>query len=319
LAGKKAIFDVTVLEASKREIPEITDEFASKVRAGLTAESLLDELRKAIDQEDAKEFTPARNKALGEALAQVMDVQVPDTLITNQAREKFAVMMADMRSNGVADEEIKRQITPENFNKYKDIVKDDIIRDFKISMATDAIADLEGITVPDYQIEEQMEAIRKDAAENKEDFDETMIRGKVEATLTRQAVMDWLAEHGDLQVEYKEEKFDENLLQQLADETMEREEKMTATSEGTVITDAVVETPVAEEAASEKEEKEEAEENAETVTAEVSSSDEPDAAAPVAAKEEVETEEEKQARYAAMSIEDRAYQILMDLKKEKEN
>lgn len=223
LAGKKAIFDVEVLEASKRTVPDITDEFAAKVKAGLTADSLMDELKKAIDEEDSKEFVPARNKALGEALAQVMDVEVPDTLVTNQAREKFAMMMSEMRDGGVSDEEIKRQISPENFLKYKDIVKDEIVRDFKISMATDEIARLEGIDVPDYQVEEQMESIRKDAA-GSEDFDENMIRAKVQTTLQRQAVMDWLAENAELEVEYSEEEFDEKLMQQLADESLKREE-----------------------------------------------------------------------------------------------
>lgn len=206
-------------------VPELTDEFAAKVRPGLTKDTLLDELRKAIDAEDAKEFTPARNKALGEALAEVMDVQVPDTLVTNQAREKFAVMMSDMRANGVADDEIKRQINPENFSKYKEIVKDDIIRDFKVSMATDEIARLEGITVPDYQVEEQLQAIKKDAGDS-EEFDENMIRAKVQTTMERQAVMDWLAEKSNLEVEYNDEEFDEDLMQKLADESLEREKRL---------------------------------------------------------------------------------------------
>jgi trigger factor len=227
LAGKKAIFDVEVLEASKRVVPEVTDEFAAKVKDGLTAESLLAELQKAVDQEDAKEFAPARNKALGEALAEVMNVDVPDTLVTNQAREKFAVMMAEMRDGGVSDDEIKKQINPENFLKYKNIVKDDIIRDFKISMATDEIARLEGINVPDYQIEEQVEAIKKDAA-GSEDFDENMVRAKVQTALQRQAVMDWLAERSNLEVEYKEEEeqFDEALMEKLAEESVKREEEL---------------------------------------------------------------------------------------------
>ena len=227
LAGKKAIFDVEVLEASARTVPEVTDEFAAKVKAGLTAESMLEEIRKAIDEEDSREFVPERNKALGEALAQVMDVEVPDTLVTNQAREKFAMMMADMRDNGVADEEIKRQISPENFLKYKDIVKDDIIRDFKISMATDEIARMENINVPDYQVQEQMEAIKKEAAEQSQEMDDNLIRAKVETTLQRQAVMDWLAEHSKLEVEYTEEEaFDEKLMQELADQAVEREQKL---------------------------------------------------------------------------------------------
>jgi hypothetical protein len=211
------------------------------------------ELRKAIDEEDSKEFTPARNAALSKALAQVMEVQVPDTLITNQAREKFAVMMAEMRDGGVADEEIKKQINPENFLKYKDIVKDDIIRDFKVSMATDEIARLEGITVPDYQVEEQMQSIRKDA-DASEELDENMIRMKVETTLQRQAVMDWLAERAVLQVEYGQEgepEFDEALMHKLAEESLEREKKileeagasMGEVSESVVTAETVVEEP----------------------------------------------------------------------------
>lgn len=206
-------------------VPDITDEFANQVKAGLTSESLMAELRKAIDEEDAKDFVPARNAALGSALADRMDVEVPDTLITNQAREKFAVMMAEMRDNGVADDVIKQQINPDNFSKYKAIVKDDIVRDFKVSMATDEIARLEGISVPDYQIEEQMEAIRKDA-DGSEDFDENMIRMKVETTLQRQAVLEWLAKESDLVVTYEEEQFDEKLLEQLAQGTLEREKEI---------------------------------------------------------------------------------------------
>lgn len=218
---------MTVLEASSRTLPEVTDEFAAKVRAGLTADSLMEELRKAVDSEDNKEFVGERNRALSLALAEVIEVEVPDTLVTNQAREKFAIMMTEMRDNGVADEEIKKQISPENFLKYKKIAKDDILRDFRVSMAADEIARLENIEVPDYQVEEQLQAIRKDAEGSSEELDETMVRPKVEATLLRQAVMDFLAEHANLDVEYSDDQsFDEGLMEKLAEESLERERKL---------------------------------------------------------------------------------------------
>eukprot|EP00545_Synedropsis_sp_CCMP1620_P002560 CAMPEP_0119012416 /NCGR_PEP_ID=MMETSP1176-20130426/6711_1 /TAXON_ID=265551 /ORGANISM="Synedropsis recta cf, Strain CCMP1620" /LENGTH=498 /DNA_ID=CAMNT_0006965371 /DNA_START=132 /DNA_END=1628 /DNA_ORIENTATION=- len=232
LAGKQAMFDVTVLEASHRTLPEVTDEFAAGVRAGLTAATLKEELQKAVDSEDAKEYVGPRNAALGSALAEVMDVEVPDTLVTNQAREKFAMMMTEMRDQGgVSDEEIKNQINPENFSKYKEIAKHDIIRDFKVSMATDEIARLEGIEVPDFQVEEQLQAIKKDAGED-EQFDETMIRGKVETTLQRQLVFDFLADQSSLKVEYINEEFNEEMMQKLADESLEREQKLEEESAG---------------------------------------------------------------------------------------
>lgn len=226
LAGKKAVFDVTIKESNIRTVPEINDELAAKIRPGLDAEGLIQELRKAVDEQDIAEWTQPRNKALAKALAEVMDVEVPDTLVTNQAREKYAQMMAEFRTGGMADEEIKKQITPENFLKYKNIEKADIIADFKTSMAVDEIARMENIQVPEYQIDEQMEALKKEAAG--EDLgDEGVLRTKIESTISRRLVFDFLAENSNLTVEYSNEpEIDEELLEQLAQDTLKREEEM---------------------------------------------------------------------------------------------
>ena len=44
LAGKKALFEVSVLEASTRTVPEITDELAEVIRPGLTKDALEEEV-----------------------------------------------------------------------------------------------------------------------------------------------------------------------------------------------------------------------------------------------------------------------------------
>lgn len=224
LAGKKAIFDVNVLEANTRTVPEIDDELAGKIRPGLDADGVRDELRKAIDENESADWIEARNKVLSTALAEVMDVDVPDTLVTTQAREKYAQMMSEFRGQGMADDEIKKLITPENFQVYKDIEKPDIVKDFKTSMATDEIARLESIEVPAYQIDEQLEAVKKEA--NGEDLgDENMIRNKIESTLMRRMVFDFLAENADLSVEYaEEEEFDEAMMEELMQQTMKDKE-----------------------------------------------------------------------------------------------
>eukprot|EP00536_Pseudo-nitzschia_multiseries_P006933 jgi/Psemu1/239770/estExt_Genewise1.C_1540030 len=325
LAGKKAVFDVTVLEAQKRMIPEITDEFAEKVRAGLTAQSLIDELQTAVDQEDAKEFTPARNAALAKALSQVMDVEVPDTLVTNQARDKFAMMMSDMRNNGVADDEIKKQINPENFLKYKKIVKDDIVADFKVSMATDEIARIEGIEVEDYMVEEQMESIKQEMTDSEEDFDETQIRSRVEATLQRQAVMDFLAEKADLDVKFVEGEgdFDESLMAKLAEESLAREEEViaevveeeTGESAAPPVVEAVVEAVVEEAEAEAVVEEEEPAEEAPVAEAEAEPEPEPEPVVEEEAEPEPEPEPEPVAEerdMSSMSLQDKAFYALMD-------
>jgi len=235
LAGKDAIFEVTILSASKRIVPTITDEFAEKVRPGLTAETLREELKTAVDSQDAQEYMGARNEALGKAIAEIMDVTVPDTLVTNQAREKYAVMMSDMRSSGMEDEEIKKLISPENFIKYKDITKPDIVRDFKISMAVDEVARLEDIKVPSYQIDEQIQSLKDQAAKegtSTDGMDDEQMRSKVENTLERRMVYDFLAEEAQLDVEYTDEEgFDEAMMEKLAAESLARDEEAAAKEE----------------------------------------------------------------------------------------
>mmetsp|Transcript_14761 Transcript_14761/g.27763 ORF Transcript_14761/g.27763 Transcript_14761/m.27763 type:complete len:695 (+) Transcript_14761:152-2236(+) len=321
LAGKKAVFDVTVKEASIRTVPEIDDELAQRIRPGLDAEGIKNELRKAVDEQDSGEWIEARNKALSKALAEVMDVEVPDTLVTNQAREKYAQMMAEFRTQGMDDEEIKKLITPENFQKYKNIQKQDIVDDFKTSMAADEIARLEGIEVPAYQIDEQLEAVKKEA--NGEDLgDENMLRTKIESTIMRRMVFDFLAENAELDVQYEEEKFDEELLEKLAKETMEREAKdlkgkeVTNDSKVQVAEDqgnAEAEAKSAAEAEAARLKKEEEE----RLAAEAEEKKKNDRVAMIAeARRQPKSPEEDKViaeRYAAMDIDERAFQILLDL------
>jgi len=234
LAGKKAIFDVTVNEISCRTYPEVDDEFADMVRKGLTAQSLKDELRKAVDDEEIRASLNARNECLGKALIPRLTISIPDTILTNQAREKYAVMMTEMRDQGMADAEIKKLITPDNFLKYKKAATSMITNDFVQSFACEKIALLEDIETPAYEVAEQLEQLREQAKKEGDDadFDESAVRPKVEATLQRRLVYDLLAEKANLTPDYSlEPEFDADLMEKLANESLEREQQEISTSD----------------------------------------------------------------------------------------
>jgi hypothetical protein len=133
-----------------------------------------------------------------------------------------------------------------------------------------------------------MESIKQEAAESQEEFDEQAIRSRVEATLQRQAVMDFLAENAELEVEFVDgkEDFDEALMQKLANESLAREEELTAkaASEKDETGESAPETPP-----------EVAEAAAKTVIAEISTGDAPE-------KRDMDN----------MSLEDKAYYALLD-------
>jgi len=120
----------------------------------------------------------------------------------------------------------KKLITPENFLKYKDIYKGDIIKDFKVTLAVEELAKLENIEVPAYQIDEQMENLKMEAQQAGDEFDEGMVRQRVQATLQSRLVFDFLAENADLEIEYVDEndvKIDQELLAKLAEDSLKRE------------------------------------------------------------------------------------------------
>lgn len=65
-------------------------------RPGLTFAELKQEVLSALDQEGNKKQNESRDKALEELLLTTADVEIPETLITEQSRTKFAIMMTDV-------------------------------------------------------------------------------------------------------------------------------------------------------------------------------------------------------------------------------
>merc|ERR1712238_476975 len=106
-------------------------------------------------------------------------------------------------------------------------------------MAIDEIARLENIEVASYEVDEQIANLKKEMG------DEAKLRAKVEQTIQRKMVFDYLDSVADLSVTYKDENegFDADLMDTLAKESLDREE-------GKLSSDGVVDAEVI---ASEKE------------------------------------------------------------------
>jgi len=137
--------------------------------------------------------------------------------------------LAEMRDNGTADDELKKLISPDNFDKYVKIVRPMVEKDLKVSMAIEEIAKEEGLRVDPRDIEEQLAGLKKQAlSDGQTKFDDAQYRPKVEATLLKKMVLDLLAELADLDVQYKSEeeikKFDQELMDGLMKQQIEAEE-----------------------------------------------------------------------------------------------
>jgi trigger factor len=87
---------VTCKNIQQRSLPELNDAFADSIRPGLTFEELKAEVLSALAGEGDKKKFESRDKGLEEALLNVVQVEIPETLVTERARQKFAIMMTDV-------------------------------------------------------------------------------------------------------------------------------------------------------------------------------------------------------------------------------
>ena len=95
----------------------------------------LDEKLKEGVQQDADEkmrqkTLAAFEKALVEALPS--DFEVPETLVENVSKERFAMMLGDMRERGATDAKLKELVTPENYERYKKISRTQVLASIKV-------------------------------------------------------------------------------------------------------------------------------------------------------------------------------------------
>lgn len=183
--------------------PALDDEFSKKIGAADSLDDLKAKIRDSISQESAVSTTKNINKALEDAIVKLVDVEIPETLIDEQTKTKFANMMSDFKAKGMDDAQVKSMITKENFDKYKKTSYDNTVRSLRISFVIGEIAKKEAIKVDPTELESEIANIRQQYAG--EEIDEEQARSRVEAELERKKVLDFLKNNNTVKLIPKKE------------------------------------------------------------------------------------------------------------------
>uniref|UniRef100_A0A7S3FFI3 Trigger factor C-terminal domain-containing protein n=1 Tax=Haptolina ericina TaxID=156174 RepID=A0A7S3FFI3_9EUKA len=200
LAGKEAIFEVSCLKVQDRVYPEVNDDFADKVKPGMSWAELDEKLREGVELEMAERKKGMTHQELQKALVTVLpdDFEVPETLQEQVAKERFAMMLSDMREKGATDEDLKEIITTENYERYKKISQNMIESQVKGDFALKHICQEQGLVVSRDEIDEEVMTLQRGALQKGEKFKESEVRPKVEAQLEKDMVLNWLEERAKI-------------------------------------------------------------------------------------------------------------------------
>lgn len=158
LAGKAVVFKVKVHEVKEKEVPALDDEFAKDVSEFDTLKELKADLKKKITEERQKAAEQAFEDNLMEQVAANITADIPEAMITSQARQFVDNFKMQMAQQGISFDQY-RQMTGLDEKKLLDDAKEPAERQVRMDLAMAAIIKAENIEATDEEVEEEFKKL----------------------------------------------------------------------------------------------------------------------------------------------------------------
>ena len=156
LAGKPALFKVTVKAIRTKVLPELDDEFASEVSDFETLEEYRADLKaKALERKE-KEAKAAKQSALIEKLVENSEMEIADPMIESQARTMLNNFAQRIQSQGMSFDQYL-QYTGMTQDALIDQMKPQALKQIQNRLVLEAVADAEKIEVSEEEIEAELQ------------------------------------------------------------------------------------------------------------------------------------------------------------------
>jgi trigger factor len=195
LAGKSALFTITVKELKEKELPPLDDDFAQEVSEQETLAELREFLTLQFQEKAEKETVASKEDALLAALADKIEIDLPETMIDREVETILTQTAMQMESYGM---DVRKLFNAETIPKLKENARPDAMQRLQQSLALQEIAKRESITVEKAELDAKIEEVLEQLAG--QDVDQGRVREVVESDLLKEKALRWLEEHGTVEL-----------------------------------------------------------------------------------------------------------------------
>lgn len=195
LAGKAAVFTVTLKELKEKELPELDDDFAQEISEKETLAELRDYLEQQFREKAEQETQGSKEQALVQALLKQVEIDFPETMIDREVQTLLTQTAMQMESYGM---DISKLFSAETLPQLKERTRPDAIDRLKQSLALQEVAKRESLTVEPEAIETRIKEVKEQLAG--QDVDPTRLRQVVESDLLQEKAIKWLEEHAAIEL-----------------------------------------------------------------------------------------------------------------------
>ncbi|KGM45339.1 trigger factor [Neobacillus niacini] len=157
LAGKPAVFKVTVHEIKGKELPALDDEFAKDVDDEVeTLDALKEKIKTRLEDNKKHEAEHHLRDSLVEKAAENAQVEIPEVMVTNEVNRMLQEFEQRLQMQGM-NLELYFQFSGQDENALREQMKEEAVNRVRVALTLEAIVKAENIEVTDEDVNAELE------------------------------------------------------------------------------------------------------------------------------------------------------------------
>lgn len=148
LAGKPALFKVTVKEIKAKELPAADDDFAQDVSEFDTLDEYKADIEAKLKDKKEKDSKRAKEDAVIDKIVEKAEMEIPEAMIETQVRQMADDFAQRIQSQGLTVEQYF-QFTGSNAEQLLEQMRPQALKTIQVRLVLEAIVKAENITVSD--------------------------------------------------------------------------------------------------------------------------------------------------------------------------
>lgn len=190
LAGKEAVFHVTVHEVKTRELPEFDDDFAMDVDEEVeTLEELKEKRLAELKEQKATHMDDhAAEEALDKAVENAEIEAIPEEMVDQEADRLLQLFFGQMQQQGLSPE-IYYNITGMTEEQMKAQYEEQARENVALNLVLGAVIEVEGLSADEEEFETEIKSLAEQYGMTEEQVESTLTKDLLEHDiLTRKAI-----------------------------------------------------------------------------------------------------------------------------------
>ena len=157
LAGKPAVFKVTIHEIKGKELPALDDEFAKDVDDEVeTLDALKEKIKTRLENSKKHEAEHHLRDTVVEKAAANAEVEIPEVMVTNEVNRMLQEFEQRLQMQGM-NLELYFQFSGQDENALREQMKEEAVNRVRVNLTLEAIAKAENLEVTDEDVNAELE------------------------------------------------------------------------------------------------------------------------------------------------------------------